>query len=79
MLSSFTLDGVIQISVDNPGHPYIFTVGKHLAVNDPCYPDSFWMGLPIDKCIDIQGHPFIFTVGRENEIFHCMYSMLSRR
>lgn len=26
--SGFTLDQVIQTGVDNPGHPFIYTVGK---------------------------------------------------
>ena len=43
--SGFSLDGVIQTGIDNPGHPYIFTVGKCRALNDPCFPDPFWMGL----------------------------------
>ena len=43
--SGFSLDGVIQTGIDNPGHPYIFTVGKCPALNDPCHPDSLWIGL----------------------------------
>jgi creatine kinase len=26
--SGFTIDQAIQTGVDNPGHPFIFTVGK---------------------------------------------------
>ena len=27
--SGFTIDGCIQTGVDNPGHPFIFTVGSY--------------------------------------------------
>ena len=30
--SGFTLDGMIQTGVDNPGHPHIFTVGKNIII-----------------------------------------------
>ncbi len=33
--SGFTLEGVIQTGVDNPGHPFIYTVGRCWFVTSP--------------------------------------------